>query len=90
MTAAHHYTVAIDSGALSRQNRAIAYNNRGVAWARLGDYERALADFTEARALTPGDSILFSNIQAAEQQVAGNMATASFAERKRAGGLWFL
>ncbi|MGZ0187794.1 MAG: hypothetical protein ACKVH0_07290, partial [Alphaproteobacteria bacterium] len=26
-TAAHHYTSAIESGALSRQDRSVAYNN---------------------------------------------------------------
>lgn len=89
-TAAHHYTTAIESGSLSKQDRSIAYNNRGVAWARLGDFDRALADFNAALSMTPGDSILFSNIQHARRQSEGESIYVKYEERERSGRLWFM
>ncbi len=92
-TAAYHYTSAIESGALSREDRSVAYNNRGVAWARLGYFDRALADFDAALSLAPGDSILFTNIQSARREAVGQRGDAVHAEyapRERTGSFWFL
>ena len=38
---------------------ALAYNNRGVAWSVKKDYDRAIADFTEAIRLDPKMPIAF-------------------------------
>ncbi len=89
-TAAHHYTAAIESGGLSRQDRSVAYNNRGVAWARLGQFDRALTDFSAALSMAPGDSILFSNIQHARRPLVGESQAPKFEERKRTGSFWFM
>jgi len=45
----------------SRKNRAIAYFNRGVAYRKKGEVDRAIADYTEAIALDPNDAIAYSN-----------------------------
>ena len=45
----------------SRKNRAIAYSNRGVAYWKKSEYDRAIADYTEAIALDPNDAIAYSN-----------------------------
>src|SRR6478609_7505460 len=46
----------IDSGAESRQNLAIAYYNRGIAYENLDNYAKAIADYSEALALDPEDA----------------------------------
>ena len=46
----------IDSRAESRQNLAIAYYNRGIAYENLDNYAKAIADYTEALALDPEDA----------------------------------
>jgi tetratricopeptide (TPR) repeat protein len=37
----------------SRENRAVAYSNRGIAYVRKGAFDRAIADSTKAIALDP-------------------------------------
>lgn len=49
---------------------AIAYNNRGVAYARLGDYARALEDFNQALRLNP----FYYDAQANREHVKFSMA----------------
>lgn len=46
-------TSAIESGELATRNTAIAYYNRGNAYRRIGAYQRAAADFTEALRIWP-------------------------------------
>ena len=54
-------TSIIDSGLDTRQNRAVAYSNRGDALREKGEFERALADHTEALKLDPFSSALHDN-----------------------------
>jgi len=46
----------IDAGAESRQNLAIAYYNRALAYENLDNYAKAVADYSEALALDPEDA----------------------------------
>jgi lipoprotein NlpI len=46
-------TRAITSKQLSNENLAITYSNRGNAWTAKGEYDRAIADYTEAIRLNP-------------------------------------
>ncbi|TFE76455.1 hypothetical protein A7D33_09885 [Candidatus Methylacidiphilum fumarolicum] len=48
-----HYTQAIDSGELSRETLAIAYNNRADIWFALGHYYKAISDYNRAIELNP-------------------------------------
>lgn len=93
-TAAHHYSVVLASGALSNGSRATAHNNRGVAFAKLGRYQQALREFTAAKSMAAGDSILFSNMETARRIVlARSQGTEApdpiFAQREKQGGFWF-
>lgn len=45
----------IKAGKDTRKNLAIAYNNRGIAYREKGEYDRAIADFTQAIKLNPKD-----------------------------------
>ena len=40
-------TALIDSKRFSKQNLAILHSNRGIAYGKAGDYDRAMADFDE-------------------------------------------
>jgi tetratricopeptide (TPR) repeat protein len=40
---------------------AAAYNNRGIAYANLGDLEQAIADYDQALALDPQDALAYNN-----------------------------
>ena len=46
-------TALIQSGKENRQDTSIAYNNRGLAHYDKEDYDRAIADFTQAIRLDP-------------------------------------
>ena len=46
-------TALIDSKRFSRQNLAILHSNRGIAYGKAGDYDRALADFDTALRINP-------------------------------------
>jgi len=59
------YTRAIVSGELDPATLAIVYNNRGVAYNAIGDYDRAIADYQEALGLEPGDEITVRNLRIA-------------------------
>ena len=39
----------------SRENRAAAYSNRGIAYRKKGDKEQAIADFRKALEIDPSD-----------------------------------
>jgi tetratricopeptide (TPR) repeat protein len=49
------------SGCGSDPQDASAYYNRGNAWSRKGDYDRAIADFNEAIRLDPQDASAYYN-----------------------------
>lgn len=57
------FTTAIVSGELDVEALAIAYNNRGVAYDQLGDYDRAVADYQEALSLKPDDPMSRRNLR---------------------------
>ncbi len=59
------YTRAIVSGELDPETLAIVYNNRGVAYNAIGDYDRAIADYQESLTLAPGDEITIRNLRIA-------------------------
>jgi tetratricopeptide (TPR) repeat protein len=46
-------TALIDSGAESKENTAVAYYNRALAYENLDKFNEAIADFTRAIALDP-------------------------------------
>lgn len=48
-------TRAINSGHLSSQGFSLAYFNRAILYARIGDYERAVADLDDMLGFSPGD-----------------------------------
>jgi Flp pilus assembly protein TadD len=60
-----HYTDAIRSGQLVGEALAITYNNRGVAHGEAGDFDPAIADYSQALALRPGDPTTIRNLRVA-------------------------
>src|SRR4249920_2118556 len=46
-------TALIDSKRFSKQNLAILHSNRGIAYSKAGDYDRAMADFDTALGINP-------------------------------------
>lgn len=48
-----HFTAAIESGKLSKENLAIAYNNRGSALDDKGQTEKAIADYSKSISINP-------------------------------------
>ena len=54
-------TRIIESGNESRTNRAIAYYNRGIAWAEKGQYDKAIADYTKAIRRKPDLALAYYN-----------------------------
>ena len=46
-------TALIDSKRFSKQNLAILHSNRGIAYGKAGDYDRAIADFDMALRINP-------------------------------------
>jgi len=51
----------IQSGRETRHRRAVAYNDRGIAYATKGDPDRGIADFSEAIRLDPKDAVVYRN-----------------------------
>lgn len=51
----------IRSGILDAGELSMAYTNRGVAQAALGKLDKAIADFTEAVRLNPGNALAYYN-----------------------------
>jgi len=49
-------TALIDSGAESKENTAVAYYNRALAYENLDKFNEAIADFTRAIALNPDNA----------------------------------
>ena len=54
-------TRAIDSGDLQQDDLVAALINRGVAFRNLGNYRRAIVDYTAALKLTPNDPMVYAN-----------------------------
>jgi Flp pilus assembly protein TadD len=63
--AVSHYTKAIRSGELVGEALAITYNNRGVAHGEAGNFDPAIADYSQALALRPNDSTTIRNLRVA-------------------------
>lgn len=57
------YTLAIISGGLSVEALAVTFNNRGVAYGELGDFDRAILDYAEALGLRPDDATAIRNLR---------------------------
>jgi tetratricopeptide (TPR) repeat protein len=57
------YTRAVLAGDLDPEALAIAFNNRGVAYNELGDYDKAIQDYGQALALVPGDKTATKNLR---------------------------
>jgi tetratricopeptide (TPR) repeat protein len=57
------YTRAVLAGDLEPEALAIAFNNRGVAYNELGDYDKAIQDYGQALALAPGDKTATKNLR---------------------------
>jgi|GEM_PF-4472351 len=75
-SAVRHYTQAIRSGELVGEALAITYNNRGVAHGEAGDFDPAIADYSQAMALRPGDATTIRNLRVAHVR-RGELAFAS-------------
>ena len=56
-----HFSTAIDSGKLSRENLAIAYNNRGSAWDDKRSSDKALKDYSKAIEINPNYDAAYYN-----------------------------
>lgn len=54
-------TRLIQSGRFEKNDLAVAFNNRGVAYDQKGQYDRAIRDYTEAVRLRPDYFLAFKN-----------------------------
>ena len=61
--AVNAYTAAIISGELSVEALGVTFNNRGVAYGELGDFDRAILDYSEALGLRPDDATAKRNLR---------------------------
>jgi tetratricopeptide (TPR) repeat protein len=59
------FSRAITSGELSGEALSITYNNRGVVYGELGDFDRALEDYEKALEIRPGDDTTLRNLRVA-------------------------
>jgi Flp pilus assembly protein TadD len=65
----------LDRGIAMSPNAAVLYNLRGIAWSKMGESERAEADWQKATELAPQDNQLHVNI-AADHLRRGNLDAA--------------
>ncbi len=56
-----YWTRCIEGGDLGRENRATAYNNRGLAYDDKGQYDRAIQDYDTAIRLDPNGPTAYNN-----------------------------
>ncbi len=56
-----HFTRAIDSKKLSKENLAIAHNNRGSAYDDKGNVDQAIKDYSKAIAINPDYDAAYYN-----------------------------
>jgi tetratricopeptide (TPR) repeat protein len=68
------YTRGIQAGDLDADALAIAFNNRGVAFGELGDFDRAIRDYGEALRLRPEDKTSIKNLRIAHVRRGGAAA----------------
>ncbi|MFZ1990264.1 MAG: tetratricopeptide repeat protein, partial [Alphaproteobacteria bacterium] len=54
-------TATIQSGQLDNEDLAVEFYNRGIAYRDKGDYDRAIADYTQAIRLKPDYAKAFNN-----------------------------
>src|SRR6476659_3499226 len=54
-------SAVIDSGKVSQAALAVAYFNRGQSYDSKGDKDRAIADYSKAIDLNPGDANYYNN-----------------------------
>jgi tetratricopeptide (TPR) repeat protein len=59
------YSQAILSGELDIDAMAITFNNRGVVYGEVGDFDRAISDYQESLALRPNDATTLKNLRVA-------------------------
>lgn len=59
------YTRAVLAGDLDPEALAVTFNNRGVAYSELGDYDRAIQDYTQSLSLKPKDKTAIKNLRIA-------------------------
>jgi tetratricopeptide (TPR) repeat protein len=83
--AMHEATIAEHTAALEADKENVtAYVNRGNAYARQGDFDRAVADFSEALKLRPGDASLYRKRGLAHaRQLGAEEAIADYTEALR-------
>lgn len=68
------FTRGILAGDLDPEALAIAFNNRGVAYGELGDFDRAIADYGKALELQPQDPTAIKNLRIAHIRRGGTAA----------------
>lgn len=73
--AVESFTRGIQAGDLDPEALAIAFNNRGVAYGELGDFDNAIEDYGEALRLKPGDATAIKNLRIAHIRRGGAAAT---------------
>lgn len=76
------YSQAILAGDLDPDALAVTFNNRGVAYSELGDYDRAIQDYAQALSLKSGDATAIKNLRIAHIRRAG--AAINLGERDQA------
>ena len=76
------YTRAIISGQLGAEALAVTFNNRGVAYGELGDFDRAIIDYNEALGLRPDDPTSIRNLRVGH--VKRGVAAANLGESEKA------
>lgn len=60
-------TAVLQSDRTSAGNRAVAYTNRGIAYADKKDYDRAIGDFNDAIRINPNLAMAYNNRGSAVQ-----------------------
>ena len=76
------FSRAILAGDLEPEALAITFNNRGVAYSELGDYDRAIKDYQQALALVPKDPTAIKNLRIAHIRRAAAESAARRPDRR--------